>query len=354
MPVTIKDVARKAGVSPSTVSRVISNHPRISPATCEVVRQAMKELKYHPNAIARSLVTQTAKSVGVIMSRSTDQALSNPFFPEVIRGISSVAQEHQFSLLLSTSRTPQEEKAECLSMLRHRRVDGVILLASRLSDALVTQLKAEGHPFVVVGRVPGDSDVLCVNNDNVLAASQAVGHLVELGHAHIGFIGGMPDLVVSRDRLEGYRRALEQGGLPYREELAAESDFTLESGIIAARCLLDCVPRPTAIFAVDDLLALGALRAIRERGLRVPQDVALVGFNDDPIDLYLEPQLSTVRIPIYRMGATAAEMVIRRITGEPIRPRQVLLPGQLVIRESCGGSPARGGASGAEARLGSK
>lgn len=339
MAVTIKDVAKIAGVSPSTVSRVIANHPRISLATQERVRRAMKEMEYHPNAIARSLVRQTSNTLGIVMSRSAEQAFSNPFFPEVIRGISSVARQYQFSLLLSTSKGYQEEQAESLQMLRHRKADGVILLASRPSDRLIDQLEEGGHPYVVVGRVPGRPKALWVNNDNVEAARLAVTHLIEQGHREIGFLGGIPDLFVTQDRLDGYRQALTAAGVPYRPEWVIDTDFTLDAGYAAALSLIDRNPRPTALFAIDDVLAIGALRALREQGLHVPGDMALMGFNDDPITLCVDPRLSTVRIPIFELGARATELLIQRIRSPEREPTQVILPSELVIRESTLGGP---------------
>ncbi len=336
MPPTIKDVARIACVSPSTVSRVIADHPLISAATKERVRAAMRDLDYHPNAIARSLVRQSSHTLGLILSRSAEQAFLNPFFPEIIRGISSVAREHQYSLLLSTSKTIEQEHAECLQMLHARRVDGVILLASRRHDALVERLLLEKHPFVVVGRVPGQPGVSWVNNDNVAAAEAAVKHLVEAGRRRVGFIGGPDDFVVTEDRLEGYKRALQAAGIEFDAALVRYTDFSKESGENAAASLvsLPLSLRPTAIFAADDLLALGALLAGRAAGLRIPENLALVGFNDNPIASYLEPGLTSVQISIFDLGQRAAELLIALLRDKGGSPAQVILPARLVVRGS--------------------
>lgn len=299
----------------------------------------MRQMGYHPNAIARSLVRQSSFTIGLMMSRSAEQALLNPFFPEIIRGISTVAREFQYSLLLSTASTLEQEHTECLQMLRARRVDGVILLASRTRDPLVEDLLAEQYAFVVVGRVPGRERVYWVNNDNVAAAREAVNHLILRGHRDIGFVGGPADFVVTQDRLEGYRQALAARGLRFNPQLVQHSDFSRESGYAAARLLLHGAPgrpRPTAIFAMDDVLALGVLQAAHDLGLQVPGDVAVVGFNDIPLAPYLSPPLSSVRIPIYNMGQEAARLLITVLQGGQPSVPQIVLPAELVVRASSG------------------
>lgn len=280
MSVTIKDVAKIARVSPSTVSRVIADHPRISQETKERVRAAMGELGYYPNAIARSLVNKTSNTLGVIMSRSTEQAFMNPFFPEVIRGISSIAHKHRLNLLLSTSHERHQEEQECLDMLRQRRVDGVILLASHTEDSLIPVLAAENHPFVLIGRYDGKEDITWVNNDNVNAAQEAVEYLINRGHRRIACLDGNPDMVVSRDRLQGYRNALLQAGLSVDDALIHHSDFSQEGGYAVTSKLFKQKDEFTALFAVDDLLAIGAMRAIKEHNLEIGKDMAVIGFNN--------------------------------------------------------------------------
>ncbi|MCL4514209.1 MAG: LacI family transcriptional regulator [Firmicutes bacterium] len=338
MAVTIKDVARIADVSPSTVSRVIAGHPRISVATQQKVRKAMRELGYHPNEIARSLVTRTTNTLGLVIPYAAENAFANPFFPEVLRGIGTVAQSAGFLMLLGAGSTEKEGRNLSLQMLRRRRVDGVILLGVRAGDQLIEDLLEEEHSFVVIGRVPDDR-VAWVNNDNVAAARQVVEHLIHLGHRRIALVNGPDDFVVCQDRLEGYRQALAAHGMGFDPALVADGRFTESGGAEAAETLLK-IPggeRPTAIFAIDDLMALGVVRAARAKNLRIPQDLAVAGFNDDPIAAHLEPALTTVRIPIFQMGAAAAGMLIGLVTRELDRPAQLILPAELVIRQSCGG-----------------
>lgn len=236
--VTIKDVARRAGVSPSTVSRVIADHPRISPNTKERVRMIMAELGYYPNAIARSLVNQTSSSIGVIRSRLTQGDFTNPFFPAVIQGISSVAHKHGLHLVLSTSSSFTQEDEECLNLLRQRRVDGVILLASHRRDKLIPRLAAEGFPFVLIGRHEGPEAINWVNNDNFADAKSAVEYLLGKGHRHIACLDGDPRYVVSVDRLRGYRAALEEQGIQMDAALVEHSEFSVDGGYQATLRLL--------------------------------------------------------------------------------------------------------------------
>lgn len=329
---TIKDVARVAGVATSTVSRVLAGSSRISPDTHEKVRQAMRDLNYHPNAIARSLARKSTGTLGLVISRSASQAFANPFFPEVLRGIGSSLQEEGYSLMLSMTSSPAEERSATLRLLRQRRVDGVILTAARTRDRLIDDLLKEEYPFVVIGRVPEPRPVNWVNNDNAAVGAMAVEHLLEKGHRRIGFIHGPDDLTVTQDRRQGYANALHRAGIIRDEELEVDGEFTKEGGCRAMRRLLTLREPPTACFCTDDLMAVGALGALKEVGL--DRSVALIGVNDDPLAPLLDPPLSTIRIPIFDLGQTAARLLIDLLTRRSAGARQVILPSQLVVRES--------------------
>ena len=331
--VTIKDVARRAGVSPSTVSRVIADHPRISPNTKERVRMIMAELGYYPNAIARSLVNQTS-SIGVIRSRLTQGDFTNPFFPAVIQGISSVAHKHGLHLVLSTSSSFTQEDEECLNLLRQRRVDGVILLASHRRDKLIPRLAAEGFPFVLIGRHEGPEAINWVNNDNFADAKSAVEYLLGKGHRHIACLDGDPRYVVSVDRLRGYRAALEEQGIQMDAALVEHSEFSVDGGYQATLRLLQKQLEFSAIFAVDDLIAIGAMRALQERGFAVGKDVAVVGFNNTILGAYVQPALTSVHVPIYELGQIAVQMLTAHIYGSGTFPNQQMLQAELVVRSS--------------------
>ncbi len=331
--VTIKDVARLAGVSPSTVSRVIADHPRISPNTKERVRQIMAELGYYPNAIARSLVNQTSNSIGVIRSRLTQGNFANPFFPAVIQGISSVAYKHGLSLVLSTSNSFTHEDEECLNLLRQRRVDGVILLASHRQDQLIPRLAEAGFPFVLIGRYEGSEVINWVNNDNTGDAKKAVSYLLGKGHRRVACLDGDPRYVVSADRLAGYHQALAEHGLEVDPALVEHSEFSVDGGYRATQRLLQN-GEFSAIFAVDDLIAIGAMRALQERGVVVGEEVAVVGFNNTILGAYVQPALTSVHVPIYELGQIAVQMLTAQIYGSGTFPDQQMLQAQLVVRGS--------------------
>ena len=332
--VTIKDVARLAGVSPSTVSRVIADHPRISPNTKERVRLVMAELGYYPNAIARSLVNQTSSSIGVIRSRLTQGDFANPFFPAVIQGISSVAHKYGLHLVLSTSSSFTQEDEECLNLLRQRRVDGVILLASHRQDKLIPRLIAEGFPFVLIGRHEGPEVINWVNNDNVADARAAVEYLLGRGHRRIACLDGDPRYVVSVDRRLGYEQALVAHSIDVDQALVEHSEFSVEGGYQATLRLLQKEREFSAIFAVDDLIAIGAMRALQERGCKVGDDVAVVGFNNTILGAYVQPALTSVHVPIYELGQIAVQMLTAQIYGSGAYPDHKMLQVELVVRGS--------------------
>ncbi|MGE5672666.1 MAG: LacI family DNA-binding transcriptional regulator [Mycobacterium leprae] len=329
---TIKDVARLAGVATSTVSRVLSGSSRISPATHEKVRAAVKELNYHPNAIARSLVQKATKTIGLVIARPAEQAFANPFFPEVMRGIGSAVSAEGYNLMLNMSATPSDERTACMRMLSHRQVDGVILTSAHTTDRLIDDLLAEEYPFVLIGRVPDSRPVNWVNNDNVAVGEMAVEHLIGHGHRRIALVRGPKDLTVTTDRQQGYASALKRAGLPVLPEYHVDGGFTKEGGYRSMIQLLGLPEPPTAVFCSDDLMAVGALIALKERQLT--RSVALLGVNDDPLTALIDPPLSTIRIPIFDLGIMAARMLIDSLSGKVAGPRQLILPSQLVVRES--------------------
>ncbi|PDO09493.1 MAG: LacI family transcriptional regulator [Candidatus Reconcilbacillus cellulovorans] len=334
MTVTIIDVAKRAGVSPSTVSRVISNHPRISPATARKVREAMEELGYHPNIAAKNLVSKTAQAIGVILPRPAEELFLNLFFPEVLRGIVTQATRAGYDLTMTAGTTEREELDAVTRLVKGRRADGVVLLYSRRNDPLVAFLTEQRFPFVLIGRSEEHPDVLSVDNDNVQAAYDATRHLIAQGHRRIGFVSGPPNLVVSRDRLEGYRKALQEAGLETRDEWIVEGEFLQESGYRAMSFFMSLPERPTALVAIDDMVAFGVVRGLAELGYRVPQDLGLVAFNNTAIAELCTPPISSIDIGVYEIGYAAAQILIRAIRKEPLHQRRIIVPHRLVVRES--------------------
>lgn len=331
---TIKDVAQYAGVSPSTVSRVIANSPRISEDTKERVREAMRVLDYHPNAFARGLVTNTAGAIGILIPPDLQEFFVNPFFAEFMSGVSAVASKEGFDTVLSTSGRSENDVLD--SMIRGRRVDGVLLLRSRLQDPAILRVGKEHFPAVLLGRPVDDVDISFVNNDNVRAAYEATMHLVRLGHTRVGFLGGAEDLVVTSDRLAGYQQALRESGITPDPKLMVSSFFLEQGGYLGMMRLLALSERPSAILASDDVLAFGAMRAAAELGYRLPTDLAIVGFNDIRLAELANPSLTSVRVHMQDLGKAAAELLIEQIQFGTTSTHHKLIDTTLIVRNSCG------------------
>lgn len=334
MSITIKDVAKLAGVSPSTVSRVISNHPRISQETSRKVRAIMDELGYHPNMMAKSLVSKTTMTLGILLPRPAEELFANLFFGEVIRGILTQANRAGYDILMSTGATVPEE-LEAISKLVHgRRIDGVILLASRRQDPVIEFLIEQQFPFVLIGRSEDYPDILSIDNNNVQASYDSTLHLITQGHERIGFVSGPSNLIVSQDRLQGFRKAMGQSGQEVKPEWIVEGDFLQESGYRAMSFFMSLPERPTALVVVDDIMAFGVLRGLSELGYRVPEDLSITSFNNIPLSEMANPPLTTIDIGIYHLGYTASQTLLRAIREEPIPQSRMIIPHRLVIRES--------------------
>lgn len=338
MTSTIKDVAVLAGVSPSTVSRVISNHPRISEQTKRRVREAMEELGYHPNVLARSLVKQSADAIGVLIPSSTEEFFMNPFFPELLRGITDVVRREGLDLLLSTSDSGKEDVTSLTQMILGKRIDGVILLSSRMHDPLMKVLQKNPFPATLLGRPEDETNISWVNNDNIEASYQATRHLLALGHRRIGFLCGDESLTVTQDRLLGYQNALEEAGIPIDRQIIYISKFLEQGGYLGMMRLLANPSRPSGVVASDDLLAFGAMRAAGELGYRIPEDLAVVGFNNVRMAEIANPPLTSVDVHIYELGTSVAELLVEQMRNSERKQKTKILSTDLVIRKSCGGS----------------
>ncbi|MFC7442247.1 LacI family DNA-binding transcriptional regulator [Laceyella putida] len=333
--VTIKDVAKRASVSPSTVSRVIAGSTRISLQTRLRVQQAMEELNYVPNAIARSLARSHTRTIGFTVARQADDAFANPFFSEVMRGMSTVAQARDYNILLSINPTPEEERDKCLRLIKERRIDGLIVSTSRVKDQLIATLISEQIPFVLIGR-SADTPVLSVNNDNVQAARSATIHLFEQGYERVLFLGGDRNLVVTQDRLTGYKQACFEWQRAYDEAFMIEADFSIESGFAALEAARERGIPFDAVLAADDLLALGALQYAKSVHCQVPEQLGVVGFNDSPLLSYVNPPLTSVKILAYELGLEAMELLLDTLE-QPAKARtkkEILIPSELVVRAS--------------------
>jgi LacI family transcriptional regulator len=324
-------------VHPSTVSRALHRADLpLRPETRRRVLAAVERLEYRPSAIARGLRLQRTHALGMLVPDIT-----NPFFPPIIRGAEEAARERGYELVLcNTDDSPDRETAS-LRMLREHQADGLLMATSRMADATVAALRRERFPFVLVNRGSRVSADLSVEVDNERAAESVIAHLAGLGHRRIAHVAGPLSTTTGAERAAGYREAMRKRGLPTDASLLAEADaYSESSGYAAASRLLPA--SPTAIFAANDLLVLGALRAAREAGLRAPHDISLVGVNDIPLAGLIDPPLTTVRVPQWEMGQIAARMLIALLEKEPIANRHVLLDTELVVRGSTSAPAAAG------------
>ncbi|MCD6257937.1 LacI family DNA-binding transcriptional regulator [Candidatus Aerophobetes bacterium] len=326
----IKDVAKLAGVSPACVSLALNGKPYVSAKTKKRIYNAIEQLNYRPNIIARSLRNKKTHTIGLVLSDIT-----NPFFPEIARGVETKAREYGFNVILcNTDADPLLEK-NYIEVLLAKQVDGLILTSVRIMDDLDKYTK-ENCPLVFINRKPPLSDFDFVGIDNVASAKMAVEHLIKLGHRKIALIRGEPASWASFSRYEGYRMALKEAGIPYSDNLVKIGYLRYESGYRAMESLLKGSPIPTAIFCANDIMALGAIDACVDRKVKVPQDLAIVGFDDIWVASLKNVQLTTVHQPRYEMGAKAVELMVERIIGKRKKTKRVILPTKLVIRRTCG------------------
>jgi LacI family transcriptional regulator len=330
---TIRQIAKLAGVSRSTASRVLNDHPNVSQKMREQVQKVIAETGYRPDPIARSLSSRRSKIIGLVIPLAISSLLEDPFFPRLMQGISQGCNARGYTLALFLFHSEKEERKLYDRISSNRLLDGVIVTATLDDDPLIPELVANQTPFVIHGRHE-DPRVSFVDVDNETGAYTAVTHLVRLGRRRIAFISGTPSNLAAQDRERGYLKALEARRVPVDESLMIHGDFTETSGYAAMRRLLR--HQPDAVFVASDTMALGALRALREADSSVPEEVAVVGFDDLPQAATADPPLTTVRQPIQRAGVLAVEMLIDILENGVEPPRRMILPTELVIRASCG------------------
>jgi DNA-binding LacI/PurR family transcriptional regulator len=334
--VTMDEVAKAAGVSQATVSRVVNGNPRVNSATKRTVERTIERLGFVPNVAARSLVTRRSDSIGVLIPEPTSRVFGDPFFAQVLRGVSAALTARRQKLVLFLPQGDEEER-ELQPYLMAGHVDGVIMYSLHGDDPLPERLRRRGIPVVVGGRPPTGARVSHVDNDNRGGGMLATQHLIEIGRQRVATISGPPDMGAAIDRFEGYRDALSEAGVAFDASLEAAGDFTEESGALAMRDLLERNGDLDAVFAANDLMGAGALSVLAEVGRRVPDDIAVVGFDDSPIARTTRPPLSSVRQSLDSMGRELVTLLLEDIEAPEDVARKVVLAVELVVRESSGG-----------------
>lgn len=335
MAVTLRDIAARVGVSVTTVSRALAGYDDVAQATRDKVHLAAEELGYYPSTTARQLQKRRTDTIGFVIP-TFGPRFSDPFFSELLAGIGNEAARNHMDLLVSTRApdTPEEQEAY-RRLVDGRRADGMLVVRTRAEDPRLAYLIERGFPFVAFGRSHAQ-DFPYLDVDGQKGMRDAVQHLIDGGHQHIGYVSAPLNLTFASHRLAGYRQTLQENGLPYDEDLIVEGALTEEDGYRAAHHLLSRDLRPTAIALANDLMALGAMRAAHERGFAVGREVAITGFDDIPLASHANPPLTTVRQPIYDIGRRICHMIIQVIRDEPMAERHILLEPVLVVRESSG------------------
>jgi LacI family transcriptional regulator len=332
MPLTLEDIARLSGVSRSTVSRVINGDPNVNNHTRTKVQEIIQNLNFQPNLAARSLAAGYTRVLGLVIPIGVASIFTDPYFPLVIQGVSSACNALGYSVMLWLAE-PKYERKMISQILYNGLIDGVIVSSMMMDDPLIDRLFESNRPFMTIGRHPTNEKINYVDVDNRAGAYQGVSYAFRTGHRRVGLIGGPHNTISGQDRYQGYLDALQERGLPLKTELVIEGEFSDASGYQAMKRLLP--QRPDAVFVASDAMAFAAMRAIQEAGLRIPEDMAVIGFDDIPPAATSKPPLTTVRQPIMRTGQTAAEMLIDMIEHPNPQPRRVVLPTELVIRSSC-------------------
>jgi LacI family transcriptional regulator, repressor for deo operon, udp, cdd, tsx, nupC, and nupG len=327
--VGIVDVARMANVSTATVSRVLSNNMNVSSTTRAKVLKAINLLEYRPNRLASNLRKMSSKTVMAVVPDIT-----NPFFSSVLQGFKDVALDNGYHVLLGDTGNSSEQERDFINLVKERVIDGLILATARLSKEEVLTASQE-IPVVLACEYIDGFDIPTVSIDNVSAAREAVEYLIQIGHRRIGLITGPLGVILSRDRVKGYCQALNLNEIPKEGVLIQEGDFSVDSGYQTMLKLLALADPPTAVFALNDEMAIGAMKAIKQKGLEVPKDISVIGFDDIPMCELVEPELTTISQPKYEIGYQAMKMLLSTIKKEELNHKQIVLPHRLMIRDTC-------------------
>lgn len=327
-PISIKDIARAVGVSHPTVSRALHGSPLVHPETAMQIRRKADELGYKASMVARSLVTRKTQTIGLVVT-----TIADPFYGEIVSGVEEVTTERGYSVILANCQIDPQREISVVRSLQERRVDGILVAASRVGDFYLSLMSEMEVPIVVINNQHDGEFVYSVSIDDHGGAERATNHLIELGHKKIAYIGDPPGCRTDADRLAGYKSAHAAAGLPVRSEYLAQGDGLPSRGFDCAKELLSLPDRPTGIFCYNDMTLLGALRAAADCGLSVPADLSLVGFDDLFFAQYLEPAITTIRQPKREMGRQATDLLFALLNDETPEKKN-LVEGELVVRSS--------------------
>jgi LacI family transcriptional regulator len=334
---TIRDVAKRAGVAPTTVSRVVNNSGYVSKETRERVEAAIAELGYVPNTLARSLRFKKTNTLALVLPDIT-----NPFWTTVARGVEDAASDRGFNVILCNTDESESKQAKYLTVLLQKQIDGIVLAPARSTAEPVESIQKQGVPVVVLDRRVPCTQVDTVRGDSVRGAYRLVRLLLTLGHRRIAILTGPQGVSTAVDRVAGYRQALVETGLDTDVELVYYGEFTQASGYEMTQHVLTATPRPTALFAANNFIAIGSLRALRDAGLQMPEDMALVSFDDLPQAFVIDPFLTVAAQPAYEMGHKATELLLARLSGlAPLEYQEIVLPTETIVRRSSGPPPDR-------------
>jgi LacI family transcriptional regulator len=331
---TLEDIARQAGVSRSTVSRVVNNHPNVSAEVRKRVLDVIQATGFHPNLAARALASNRSWMLGLVIPRSVSTFFADPYIPRMTQGVAQACNAYGFTLALFLVTTKEDEERIFPRISRKGFLDGILVQSAQIGDQLIDRLAVSNIPMVVAGRPFHPDKINFIDVDNVAAAYTATNHLVKLGYGRVGHICGQTSSPVTCDRKNGFLKALREAGHTVDPALIAEGNFTEEGGYQAMQQLLGV--GVDAVFAASDIMAVGAMRAVHDAGLSIPGDVALVGFDDLPMNTPTNLGLTTIRQPVVQFGYAAIETLIDVINNGDQPPRRVILDTELIVRESCG------------------
>lgn len=337
MSSNIKDVAKLANVSISTVSRVINNASNVKPDTKLKVLDAIEKLNFKPNRIAQSLGGGLFNAIGVVFTRSSMQAFNNPYFSIILQAIGEITEDNGYDIIFNSSNSEENEYKKCINMIESKIVQGLILLSSRTNHRLIEALVQMNFPFVLVGKILDEhlqSKVYSVDTDNFSDSKGAVNYLISLGHRDLGCIHAPLHYVVSKERLDGFIEAHRESLLPVNYSLIEDGGYSVDDAYEATLKMFTGPLKPSAIFATDDTKAMGVYKALRELGLKVPDQVSVIGHNNYDIASIVKPSLTTIDVPIYQLGTTATDILFNLIEGNETEKRTILKT-QLIKRESC-------------------